>query len=116
MRHPALWFGGGIAGVVSMCCYGVAIAVPWPDTQLGISTSLIVASGFPILGIVASYALFSFVAAERPGAANTLGLIFFVCAYATLLAMLIVQFAVTSSMADITRAERFRVLHLEAFR
>lgn len=103
MRNPSLWFGGGIAGVLSVCCYIAAIAVDWPETQLGVSVSLLVVSAFPILGIMASYALYSFTAAERESAANTLGLVFFIIAFTTLLAMLIVQLAVTSSIGEITR-------------
>src|SRR5512140_3181297 len=99
MQNPSLWFR---AGIVSICCYIIAIAVNWPDTQLGISASLIVVSAFPILGIMASYALYSFIAAERESAANTLGLVFFIVAFTTLLAMLIVQGAVTSSINNIT--------------
>ena len=103
MRNTNLWLGGGVAGVVCVCCYIAAIAVDWPDTQLGVSLSLVLASGFPILGIMASYALYGFIAAERESAANTLGLLFFIVAFTTLLAMLIVQLAVTSSIGEITR-------------
>lgn len=103
MHNPSLWFRGGLAGVVCVLCYIAAIAVNWPETQLGISVSLIVVSGFPILGIIASYALYKFVAAERESAANSLGLLFFALAFATLLSMLIVQTAVTSSIAGIAR-------------
>lgn len=103
MRNTNLWLGGGIAGVVCVCCYIAAVAVDWPDNQFGVSLSLVIVSGFPILGIMASYALYSFVAAERESAANTFGLVFFIVAFTTLLAMLIVQLAVTSSIGDITR-------------
>ncbi len=99
MRNPNLWLGGGLAGMVSICCYLLAIVVPWPDTQFGISTSLIVVSLFPILGMVYSYALYSFVAAERDSAANRLGS----TAFTTLLAMLVVQLAVGAGVGEITR-------------
>src|SRR5512135_1466152 len=101
MKNPGFWFRGGVAGAVSICCYIAAIAVNWPENQFGVSVSLVVVSAFPVLGIMASYALYSFTAAEREGVANTLGLVFFIAAFTTLLAMLIVQLAVTSRIGDI---------------
>jgi hypothetical protein len=65
--------------------------------------SVLVASGFPVFGIVYSYALCSFVAAERDGSANRLGFVFAVTAFATLLLMLLVQLAVTSGLGEFTR-------------
>lgn len=86
-----------------IACYLLAIAVPWPDNQLGTSTGLLVAAAFPVLGIVYSYALCSFVGAERDGAANRLGLIFAVAGFSTLMAMLVVQLAVGSGIGELTR-------------
>lgn len=103
MTNPRLWLAGGLAGVGSICCYILAIAVPWPESQFGTAVSTLVISGFPILGIIASYALCSFVAAESDGPANRLGFIFAVAAFATLLAMIIVQLAVGSGVAEVTR-------------
>lgn len=48
MPNPNLWLGGGVAGMVGICCYVLAIAVPWPETQLGTSVSLVVVSAWPI--------------------------------------------------------------------
>ena len=76
MPNPRLWLGGGTAGMVGICCYILAITVPWPETQLGTSISLVVVSAWPILSIIYSYALYSFVAAERESVANRLGLVF----------------------------------------
>ena len=81
MKNPGLWFGGGVAGAISVCCYIAAIVIPWPESQLGTSVSLLVVSGFPIPGIMASYALYHFVASERESVTNTFGLIFFVAAF-----------------------------------
>ena len=103
MRHPSQWLFGGIAGVISVCAYIVAVAVPWPENQLGTSGLLVVVSLFPLLGIVYSYGLYSFVAAERESAVNRLGLVFAITASTTLLAMLIVQLAVNAGVAEITR-------------
>ncbi len=103
MRSPGLWLGGGIAGMASIVAYLLAIAVPWPESQLGTSMGLLVAAAFPILGIVYSYALCSFVAAERDGAANRLGLIFAIAGFSTLLAMLVVQLAVGTGIGEFTR-------------
>src|SRR5215510_11593805 len=98
-----LWIGGGVAGVLGVACYILAVALPWPDTQLGRSASLLVASAWPILSIVYCYALYSFVAAERESTANRLGFVFAVVAFTTVLAMIVVQSAVTASIGDITQ-------------
>ena len=103
MQNPRLWIWGGVAGVVSLCCYILAITVSWPETQTGTSVSLVVVSGFPILGIVYSFALYNYVAMEREKVSNRLGIIFAVAAFTTLLAMIVVQLAVVASIADITR-------------
>ena len=103
MTNPGLWFHGGVAGVLGICCYILAITVPWPETQLGTSVSLVVVSAWPILSIVYSYALYSFVAAEREGVANRLGFVFAVTAFTTVLAMIVVQLAVGAGVGEITR-------------
>jgi drug/metabolite transporter (DMT)-like permease len=71
MSNPNLWLGGGVAGMVGICCYILAIAVPWPETQLGISASLVVVSAWPILSIIYSYALYGFVSPRREKAWRT---------------------------------------------
>ena len=65
MPDRDLWIRSGIAGVLGVACYILAIAVPWPETQWGISTALLVVCAWPILSIVYSYGLCSFIAAER---------------------------------------------------
>ena len=65
----------GIAGIVSVGCYFLAVLIPWPETQVGTSVSLLVVSGFPLLGIVFSYGLYSFVAEESEGTANRLAFV-----------------------------------------
>ncbi len=102
MHNPRLWLGGGIAGIVGICCGLVAITVSFPDNQLGTSASLIVISVFPVFGMIFSYALYSFVADQQQGPANRLGFVFAVTAFTTLLAMVVVQIAVVSSIAEIT--------------
>ena len=103
MSNPRLWLVGGIAGVASICCYILAVVVPWPENQFGTSASLLAISGFPILGTIASYALYAFVASERESAANRLALIFAVTAFATLLGMVIVQLAVVSGIGEVAQ-------------
>jgi hypothetical protein len=98
-----LWIGSGIAGVVGVACYILAIVVPWPETQLGTSASLVVVSAWPILSIVYSYGLYSFVAAERESAANRLAFVFAVVAFATVLGMIVVQLAVGAGIGEITQ-------------
>ncbi len=94
---------GGIAGIASLAGYLLAVALPWPETQTGRSLSLLVVSGFPIFGIVYSYGLWSFIAEERESTANRLGFVFAVAAFATLLAMLVVQVAVVAAVPEIAR-------------
>ena len=103
MPNRTLWVGSGIAGVVAVACYILAIALPWPETQLGTSTSLLVVSAWPILSIVYSYGLYSFVAAERDSTANRLSFVFAVAAFATVLAMIIVQLAVGAGVSEVTK-------------
>lgn len=103
MSNPRLWYGGGIAGALSVCAYLAAIVIPWPETQLGTSVALAVVSLFPILGIVSCYALCSFIAAEREMAANRIAFVFAVAGFSTLLAMLLVQVAVTSGISEMTQ-------------
>ena len=86
-----------------MVCYILAIVVPWPETQLGRSASLVVVSAWPILSIVYSYGLYGFVAAERESAANRLAFVFAVVAFATVLGMIVVQLAVGAGIAEITK-------------
>ena len=86
-----------------MVCYLLAIVVPWPDTQLGTSASLVVVAAWPILSIVYSYGLHGFVAAERESAANRLAFVFAVVAFATVLGMIVVQLAVGAGIAEITK-------------
>jgi len=103
MENARLWLFGGIAGILGIGCYLSAILIPWPETQLGLSVSVTIVSGFPILGIVASYALCDCLAAPRQTAANRIALGFAISGFATLLAMLLVQVAVTSAMPELTR-------------
>jgi hypothetical protein len=84
-----------------VACYISAIALPWPETQLGTSTALVVVSAWPILSIVYSYGLYSFVAAESESTANRLSLVFAVTAFSTVLGMIVVQLAVGAGMGEI---------------
>lgn len=104
MNQRAVWMGGGIAGIVGVVCYLLAIFIPWPETQAGTSLALVVVSAFPIFSIVYSYALFDYVAAECDGAANRLSLIFAVVAFTTVLGMIVVQLAVGAALPEISTA------------
>ncbi len=103
MHNPRLWLYGGITGAASIVCYIVAALVPWPDNQFGTSGELVAISGFPMLGIVYSYALYHFVAAERDGVANRLGFVFAVAAFTMLMAMLFAQLAVGAGLEQYTQ-------------
>jgi hypothetical protein len=95
--------GSGVAGMLAVACYILAIALPWPETQLGTSTALVVVSAWPILSIVYSYGLYSFVAAERESTANRLAFVFAVTAFTTVLGMIVVQLAVSAGIGEITK-------------
>jgi len=98
------WIGSGIAGVAGTACYILATAVvSWPDTQLGLTTALLMASAWPILSIIYSYGLYGFVAAERDSPANALAMIFAVAAFSMVLAMIVVQLAVDAGMTEIAK-------------
>jgi hypothetical protein len=94
---------GGIAGIACVGCYLLAILIPWPETQLGMVVSLVVLSGFPLLGIVFSYGLYSVVAEESENAANRLAFVFAVAAFATLLGMLFAQLAVDAGISEMAK-------------
>lgn len=95
--------GSGIAGFFGVACYILAITLPWPNSQLGTSTALLVVSAFPILSIIYSYGLYHFIAAERKGVANRLSFLFAVAAFTTVLAMIIVQLAVGAGIGEIAK-------------
>jgi hypothetical protein len=95
--------GSGLAGIVGVACYILAITLPWPETQLGTSSGLIVVSAWPILSVVYCYGLYSFVAAERDGAANRLSFVFGVAAFTTVLGMIVAQLAVGAGIGEITQ-------------
>jgi hypothetical protein len=94
---------GGLAGIVGVGCYFLAVLIPWPENQVGTSMGLLVISGFPILGIVFSYGIHSAVAAEKESAANRLGFVFAVAAFAMLLGMIIAQLAVGAGIGEIAK-------------
>lgn len=100
---PRVWVGGGIAGVAAVACYILAIALPWPETQLGTSSALLVVSAWPILSIFYSYGLWSFVAAERESVCNRLAFVFAVTAFTTVLGMIVVQLAVGAGIGEAAR-------------
>jgi hypothetical protein len=86
-----------------VACYILAIALPWPETQFGTSISMLVVSAWPILSIIYSYGLCDYIAAERDSAANRLAFVFSVAAFATVLAMIIVQLAVGAGVGEFTK-------------
>ena len=103
MTNRNLWVGSGIAGMVAVASYTLAIALPWPQTQLGTSTALVIVSVWPILSIIYSYGLYSFVAAKGESTANRLAFVFAVAAFTMVLGMIVVQLAVGAGIGDITK-------------
>jgi hypothetical protein len=103
MPNRDLWVGSGIAGILAVACYVLAITLPWPPTQIGTSGALLVVSAWPILSIVYSYGLFTFIGAERDSTANRLAFVFAVTAFTTVLAMIVVQLAVGAGIGEITK-------------
>lgn len=103
MTPRALWVWSGMAGIAGTLCYIAAIAVPWPETQLGRSLGLLTVSAWPILSIVYAHGAYAFVAAERESAANRLSFVFAVAGFTTVLGMIIVQLAVGAGIGEMTQ-------------
>ena len=81
MENRKLWIWSGVAGVAGIVCYIVAITVPWPDSQFGTSSGLLVVSAWPVLNIISMYGLYTFVAVERQSMANRLAFVFAALAF-----------------------------------
>lgn len=103
MSNRDLWMRSGIAGMLAVACYVLAITLPWPESQFGISASLLAISAWPILSIIYSYGLYSFIAAQTQGTANRLALVFAITGFTTVLAMIVVQLAIGARFADIAK-------------
>jgi hypothetical protein len=103
MDNRRFWLNCGIAGIAGMLCYILAITLLWPETQAGRSLSMLVVSAWPIFSIIYSYGMYTFIAAERDGAAHRLALIFGVLAFSTVLSMIIVQMAVGAAFGEIAK-------------
>ncbi len=101
MDNRKLWIGSGVAGIIAMFSYIFTITYSWPLTQAANSALLLCGSAFPILSMIMSYGMFTYIAVERDGTANRLALIFSVTAFTTLLLMLIVQFAIRAALGTI---------------
>lgn len=93
----------GLAGILGVLAYLLAIFIPWPESQFGTSAALLVISAFPILSIIFCHGLCEYIAAAAPGPAVRLGFAFAVAAFATVLAMIIVQLAVGAALPEIAR-------------
>jgi len=106
MTNRSLWVGSGIAGVMALACYFLAVALPRPEAPLTRSTTLVVVSAWPILGIIYAYGLYSFVAAERESTANRLAVVFTVTALTTVLGMIVVQLAINAGISEIGLTSR----------
>lgn len=102
MSDSSLWVKTGIAGIMSVACYILAIVLPRPETQFGISASLVIASAWPVLSIIFAYGLYSYISSAHQSHANRLAFVFTVAAFSTVLAMLTVQLAVGAGISEIT--------------
>lgn len=102
MPNGRLWTWSGIAGVLAVASYILAITLPWPASAPGRSGALLVAGAWPILSIVWCHGLANFIAAERNGAANRLAFVFALAGFTTVLAMIVVQLAVNGAIGEIT--------------
>jgi len=103
MPNRRLWMVSGIAGMIGVLCYILAILLPWPETQAGTSSSLLVVSAWPILSIIYSYGLYHYIAVQHDCTTNRLAFVFAVVAFTTVLAMIIVQLAVGAGWPEVTR-------------
>lgn len=102
MSNRSLWTSCGVAGMLSVACYLGAIFIPWPETQVGTTLGLLCVSAWPVLSIIYAYGLYHCIASESDGLANRLGVIFAALAFATVLAMIVVQMAVGAALPEIT--------------
>jgi len=93
----------GLAGIVGVGCYFLAVLIAWPENQVGTSICLILISAFPILGIVFSYGIHSAVATQKESTANRLGFVFAVAAFAMLLGMIMAQLAVGAGIGEMAK-------------
>lgn len=103
MHERSFWRAGGLLGLAGFLCYGAAITVSWPETQAGTALSVLIVSAFPVFSTVYWYALYDVIRAERDSAANHLSLLFATAAFATVLAMVLVQVAVGAGLPELTR-------------
>lgn len=101
--NRSLWVKSGVAGVAGIVCYFLAILIPWPETQIGTSTGLLVVSAFPILGVIFSYGIHDALSVQGGSTANRLGFVFAVAAFAMLLGMIMAQLAVGAGIAEVTK-------------
>lgn len=87
---------GGICGVVSVLLYlaAISLALPESPSQSQVSLAFLLGTGWPIIGVVFSYALYRLIALEQQGLANRLAFLFSLFGLATVTAMVSVQLAV----------------------
>lgn len=87
---------GGILGVVSVLAYILAITVPFPQPL-----PYVIAMLWPILSIVFSYSLYSFIASSHQSHSNRLAFIFAALGFTTLGIMISAQLSVGYGMQEL---------------
>jgi hypothetical protein len=80
---------GGIAGIISVISYIIAIMAELPTVA-----AFLLAMAWPMLSILFSYVLYCLIAAEQQGTANRISFILAVIAFAIVAEMITVQLAV----------------------
>ena len=95
---------GGLCGIVSVALYIVVIALPFPASQWQRSLTFLVATSWPLVGVVYSYALYRLIAVERQGVANRFAFILSLFALATVTAMIAIQLSVGAGVDELKQS------------
>lgn len=94
--YRRLFIIGGACGIVSVLLYLIAVSLSLPDSpsQAQISFAFLLGTGWPVVGMIYSYALYRLIALERQGLANRFAFLLSIIGLATVTAMISVQLAV----------------------
>lgn len=95
-EHRRLFRIGGACGIISVLLYIVVVTLPLldPAAQIRISFTFMLATAWPMIGVVYSYALYRLIALEQQGLANRFAFLLSLFGLATVTAMISVQLAV----------------------
>ena len=94
--YRRLFIIGGACGIISVLLYLIAVSLSLPDSpsQAQISFAFLLGTGWPVVGMIYSYALYRLIALEGQGLANRFAFLLSIIGLATVTAMISVQLAV----------------------